>query len=78
MKHVIYHLVSAQEMSVEILSEIKTTFLSKPIRIIVEEDNDLELTAELKQVLDDRLAEDPEEYLTSEESIKKLQVKYGL
>ena len=37
--HTTYHLTSAQELSSEILESIKATYKTKPITIIVEEDN---------------------------------------
>ena len=74
-----YHLKSAQEVSTEILDAIKATFKSKPITIIVEEDNsDFELTVDMKAVLDERLHEDESTYLTAQESIHALNKKYGL
>lgn len=74
-----YHLSSAQEITIDILDSIKATFKSKPITIIVEEDDsNFELTAEQKAVLDERLKEDTATYLTSEESIAQLNKKYGL
>lgn len=74
-----YHLASAQEVSSDILDAIKATFKSKPITIIVEEDDsDFELTADMKVVLDERLQEDESTYLTAEESISQLNKKYGL
>ena len=74
-----YHLASAQEVSSDILDAIKATFKSKPITIIVEEDDsDFELAADMKVVLDERLQEDESTYLTAEESISQLNKKYGL
>lgn len=74
-----YHLSSAQEVSTDILDAIKATFKTKPITIIVEEDtNDLELTADMKEVLDGRLQEDTGNYLTAEASISQLKKKHGL
>jgi hypothetical protein len=75
-----YHLTSAQDVSTDILEAIKLTFKSKPITIIVEEDqdDDFELTAQMKSVLDERLLEDEKQYLTAEESINQLNKKYGL
>lgn len=74
-----YHLTSAQDLNADILEAIKVTFKSKPITIIVEEDEaDVELTAEMKTVLEERLQEDEKTYLTSEDSIKQLNTKYGL
>jgi hypothetical protein len=74
-----YHLSSAQEITSDILDSIKATFKSKPITIIVEEDDsNFELTAEQKAVLDERFQEDTDSYLTSEESISQLNKKYGL
>lgn len=74
-----YHLTSAQEVSTDILDAIKAAFKSKPITIIVEEDDgDSELTADMKTVLDERLQEDEKTYLTAEDSISQLNKKYGL
>ena len=74
-----YHLTSAQEVNSDILDAIKATFKSKPITIIVKEDEeDFELTTEMKTVLDERLQEDEKDYLTGEDSIKQLNKKYGL
>jgi hypothetical protein len=74
-----YHLTSAQELNTDILDAIKATFKSKPITIIVEEDDsDFELTADMKTVLDERLQEDESTYLSAEESISQLNKKYGL
>lgn len=74
-----YHLNSAQEVNSDLIDAIKATFKSKAITIIVEEDeNDFDLTTEMKAVLDERLLEDEKTYLTSEESINLLNKKYGL
>ena len=74
-----FHLSSAQEVNSEILDAIKVAFNSKPITITVEEDeNDYEITSEMKSVLDNRMQEDESTYLTAEESIHKLNKKYGL
>jgi hypothetical protein len=74
-----YHLTSVQEVSSDLLDAIKAAFKSKPITIIVEENTDhLELTTDMKAVLDERLQEDEKFYLTGEESINRLNEKYGL
>ena len=74
-----YHLSSAQDVNETILEAIKATFKSKPITIIVEEDeSDFELSTEMKAVLDERLEEDEETYITSKDSINQLNKKYGL
>ncbi len=74
-----YHLSSAQEITSDIIDSIKATFKSKPITIIVEEDDsNFELTAEQKTVLDERLQEDTNSYLSAEESIAQLNKKYGV
>ena len=80
MLYTTYHLSSAQEVNSDILDAIKATFKSKPITIIVEEDEeeDFEMTTDMKTVLDERLLEDEETYLTAEDSINQLQKKYGL
>jgi len=75
-----YHLSSAQEVNTDILDSIKATFKSKPITIIVEEDDQTgyELSDQMKEVLDQRLMEDEGGYLSGNESIQKLSKKYGL
>jgi hypothetical protein len=74
-----YHLTSAQEINSDILDAIKATFKSKPITIIVEEDdNDFELTSDMKAILDERLQEDEKTYLSSDEVINQLNKKYDL
>jgi hypothetical protein len=74
-----YRLASAQEVNSDLLDAIKATFKSKPITIIVEEDDSTsELTSEMKAVLDERLQEDESTYLSSKESINRLNKKYGL
>jgi len=74
-----YHLKSAQEVNTDILDAIKATFKSKPITIIVKEAiSEFELTDEMKAVLDERLQEDENTYLTSEDSLHQLNKKYGL
>ncbi len=72
-----YHLSSAEELSAEIVDAIKATFKSKPITITIEED-DFELTDKMIEILDERLLEKNPTYITSEESIQRLEGKYGL
>jgi hypothetical protein len=72
-----YHLSSAQDVSIDILDAIKATFKSKPITIIIEED-DFELSTDMIEILDDRIKEDEKTYLSADESISKLKEKYGL
>jgi hypothetical protein len=74
-----YHFSSAQELNADILDSIKATFKKKPITIIVEEEEyDYILSQEMKNILDERLQEDKNTYITSEESINQLNKKYGL
>ncbi len=42
------------------------------------EEDDFELTAEIRAVLDERLREDEETYLSAEDSINRLNQKYDL
>lgn len=46
--------------------------------IILPKQDDFELTDEMKQILDSRVNEPTEEYLTSEESLLRLKKKHGL
>jgi len=74
-----YHLKSAQEVNTDILDAIKAAYKTKPITIIIKEDNnDFELTTDMKAVLDERLQEDEQTYLSAEDSINQLNEKYGL
>lgn len=74
-----YHLSSAQDVNTDILDAIKAAFKSKPITIIVEEDEgNFELTADMKAILDERLQEDETTYLSAKDSINQLNKKYGL
>lgn len=74
-----YHLSSAEELTTDIVDDIKATFKSKPITIIVEEDEDeFDLTDEMKVILDERLLEEKPSFITAGESIQKLEKKYGL
>ena len=78
-RYTTYHLNSAQEVNSDILDAIKATFKSKPITIIVEEDEDnIELSTDIKTVLDERLQEDESTYLSADASINLLNKKYGL
>jgi cell division protein FtsX len=77
--HTTYHLNSAQELTTDILEAIKLAYQSKPIVITIEEDQvEMELEDTIEHVLADRMQEDEGTYLTAEESLKKLQKKYGL
>jgi hypothetical protein len=72
-----YHLSSAEELTMDIVEAIKATFKSKPITIIIEEDeDDFELSDAMKLKLDERLLEERPSYITSEESIRRLEEKY--
>ena len=74
-----FHIKSAEEINSDLLDAIKATFKSKPITIIVEEDESYaELSDDMKIILDERLKEDEKTYLTADESVNKLQKKYGL
>jgi hypothetical protein len=74
-----YHLKSAEEINTDILDAIKAAFKSKPITIIIEEDIDaVALTEEMEKILDQRLQEDEETYITGNASIEQLKKKYGI
>lgn len=74
-----YHISSVDEIDAEILQSIRSTFKSKPITIIVEDDEvSYELTAQEKSILDERLQEDVSDDLSAEESLNKLHQKYGI
>ena len=74
-----YHLSSAQEVNSDILDAIKLAFKSRPITTTIEEEvQDLELSQEIKNLLDERLLENESDYITADVSIKQLKEKYGL
>ena len=76
MMYTTYHLSSAQDVNSDILDAIKAAFKSKPITIIVEEnESDFDLSSDMTDVLDERLQEDETEYLTAENSINQLNQK---
>lgn len=71
--HTTYHLKSAQEVNTDLLDAIKATFKSKPITILVkEEESEDELPADTQAVLEERLQEDETTYLSAEESLDQL------
>lgn len=77
--HTTYHLNSAQELTTDILEAIKLAYQSKPIVITIEEDQvEMGLEDTIEHVLAERMQEDEGTYLTAEESLKKLQKRYGL
>ena len=74
-----YHLKSAEDINVDLVEAIKALYKTKPITIIVQENEEnAELTEELKDILDMRLAEDEETYLSAKSSLDQLKEKYGL
>lgn len=73
-----YHLDSAQDINTDILDAIKVAYKSRPITITIEEEDNFELTEEMKAILDERLLEDGRDYISGEESIRQLKEKYGL
>jgi hypothetical protein len=74
-----YHLTSAQDLNSDILDAIKAIFKTKPITIIVEEDDtNLNLTPKMKSILDERFQEEEITYISSSESIKRLMKKHNL
>jgi hypothetical protein len=74
--HTTFHLNSAQDVSSDLLDAIKAAYKSKPITIIIEEEEDL--SQEMKIILDNRLQEDESTYITSKQSVARLKKNYGL
>ncbi|HPR31235.1 MAG TPA: hypothetical protein PLK12_04030 [Prolixibacteraceae bacterium] len=74
--HTTFHLNSAQDISSDLLDAIKAAYKTKPITIIVEEEE--EITQEMKSILDSRLQEDESTYISSSRSIEMLKKNYGL
>jgi hypothetical protein len=73
-----FYFKSAQEISEDMLEKIKHTYQSKSITITVDDSGLYELTENQKQILDERLNEDPATYLSAEETIEQLKKKYGV
>ena len=74
-----YHLSSAQDLTNDLLEEIKVKYQAKSITLIIEVTEIAhELDAEEKSLLDERLKEDQSTYLSSNESISILKNKYGV
>ncbi len=74
--HITFHFDSAADLNEEIINSIKSTFKTRPITIIVEEDE--ELTEDLKAILDDRLLEYENEGIPAEEIINRISKKYEI
>jgi hypothetical protein len=76
----IYHLSSAQDLNQNILDAIKTTFKSKPITIVVEENEEesFELTTAMITELDKRLLDSDNKFISSNDSIQNLKTKFGV
>ncbi len=75
----IFHLASALDLGDEVLQSIKKEFKAKPIRVIVEEDNDsVEIPDEVMAELDRRVEEEQIGYITAEASLDLLRKKYGV
>ena len=72
--HTTFHLNSAQDVSSGLPDAIKAAYKSKPITIIVEEEEDL--SQEMRIILDNRLHEDESTYITSKKSIDMLKKNY--
>jgi hypothetical protein len=72
-----YYLESADQLNSDLLESIKAMYKSKPITITVEEDN-IDLDSDMKAILDERLEEGEDTYLSAETSINLLKKKYGL
>ena len=75
-----FHFNSAQDINIEVLDKIKSTYNTKSITITVEEDyaDSYNLTDEQKTLLDNRVNENTSEYLSPDESIERLKHKYEL
>jgi hypothetical protein len=75
-----FHFDSAQDITTEMLQKIRSTYKSKPVTIIVEEDNSsfYSLSEEQKITLDNRLNESTAEYISSSESIERLKSRNEL
>lgn len=74
-----YHLDSAQDMNVDIINSIKAVFKSKPIKIIITEDDTTdELEESLISVLENRMKDNDDEFISAKQSLTHITQKYGL
>jgi hypothetical protein len=74
-----YHFNSATELNADILEAIKLTFKSKPITLIIEEQENYEdLTNEEKLLLDERLLEDENSFIPINKVMDDLKTKYNV
>jgi hypothetical protein len=74
-----YHLSSADDLNDDLLKSIKAAYKSRPITITVEEDSDYpELSDDQINILEERLLEEESTYISAADSIKDLEVKYGI
>jgi signal transduction histidine kinase len=71
-----FHFDSAADLNEEIIDTIKSTFKSRSITIIVEEDEDL--SDEYKVILDERLLENENEGIPAQDITNRISNKYEL
>jgi hypothetical protein len=76
----IFKFSSAEDIDLNFINSIKAAFKSKSIKITIEEDeeNEYDLSNEMKDELDMRLAEGRGAYITAQDSLNKLKSKYGI
>jgi predicted kinase len=76
----IFKFSSAEKIDASLIEAIKAAFKSKSIIITVEEDSEgsYELSQEMMEELDMRLAEGEATYITAKDSLDKLKKKYGI
>lgn len=74
----VYHLTSAKELDADFIDAIKAVYQSKPITIIIQDEESDDLSDDLKNILDERLREGEENFITVEESIAKLRKLHDL
>jgi hypothetical protein len=75
-----YHFTSAQEISSDLILSIKEAFKTKPITIIVEEEELIPegMTTDMVEILEKRLKEDKDVYIDIALSLDHLRNRYGL
>lgn len=66
-------------MNNDIIDSIKAAFKSKPIKIVITEDDPAEqLEESLTSLLEERMQDDDSEFLSAKQSLTHLSLKYGL
>jgi hypothetical protein len=76
--HVSYQLNSIEEISKELILEMKKKLGNGPINLFVEQNEEAELSESQRKALDERLEENKADYISKDELFERIASKYGI